>query len=235
MYRAAAAVFLLVTSACGPRAVIPPRPAVVPGALAPDEPAARRAVALAPTLYLQGDERFQLSRAVAVVHPDSQVIAYHLLWRDDAHGAWIPGTVATDQEIVWVGYDATGAPTRIWTYWHGSVLTTPWPGKQVAVDVQWGKHGSLPRGTRPGDLPRLQSLGMFYAFTWALPDYWLGRLDREGPLCFCHGPARYRTFDHPTLLAPRLDAVVEAADPAPSLAAVFGARYSEKPAWPWER
>jgi hypothetical protein len=76
---------------------------------------------------------------------------------------------------------------------------------------------------------------MFYAFTWALPDYWLGRLDREGPLCFCHGLARYRTFDHPTLLAPHLDAVVEAADPGPSLAAVFGARYSEKPAWPWER
>ena len=32
---------------------------------------------------------------VAVVHPDSQVVAYHLLWRDDAHGAWIPFTVPT--------------------------------------------------------------------------------------------------------------------------------------------
>ncbi|HEY0972208.1 MAG TPA: hypothetical protein VGE02_14665 [Gemmatimonadales bacterium] len=230
-----AAVFLFLAGACGPRALIPPRPAVVPDALAPSEPAAALAVALAPTLYLQADERFQLSRAVAVVHPDSQVIAYHLLWRDDAHGAWIPFTVPTDQEIVWVGHDDSGAPTRIWTYWHGAVLTAPWPGRQVTVDVQWGKHGSLPRGTRLADLPRLQSLGFFYALTWALPDYWFGRLEREGPLCFCRGPARYRQFDHPVMLAPRLDVVVETADPDRALRAVFGESYSRKPAWPWER
>jgi hypothetical protein len=103
----------------------------------------------------------------------------------------------------------------------------------VAVDVQWGKHGSLPRNTRPEDLPAFQSLGLFYAFAWALPDIWLGRLNREGPLCFCRGFGRYREFTRPEPLAPHLDVVVVTADPGPVLAAVFGTRYSEKPAWPW--
>lgn len=219
---------------CGPRAAVPTLPTMLPGQLGADDPRRQAALALAPVLYHQADETFRLSRAVAVVHPDSQVIAYHLLWQDDAHGAWIPGTVATDQEIVWVGHDSTGAPTRLWTYWHGTILTTPWPGRQVAVDVQWGKHGSLPRHVRHDDLPRFQRLGLFYAFTWALPDFWLGRLNREGPLCFCGSAGRYAEFTRPELLAPQLSAVVEAADPGPVLAAVFGARYSGKPAWPWK-
>ena len=220
-------------AACGPRALIPTRPATTPGAVAREHPAAQLATALAPILYLQTDERFPLSRSVAVVHPDSLVVAYHLLWEDDVHGAWIPRTIATDQEIVWVGYDSTHAPVRVWTYWHGSVLTTPWPRRQVAIDVQWGKHGSLPRNTVRGDLPRLQSLGMFYAFSWLLPDIWLSRLNREGPLCFCRGFTRYQAFTAAEPLAPYLDGVVVARDPGPALEALFGERYSRKPAWPW--
>ena len=224
---------LLGVTACGPHAAIPTRPGVVPGAVAADLPAARLATALAPVLYLQPDEGFPLSRSVAVVHPDSLIIAYHLLWRDDVHGAWIPRTVPTDQEIVWVGYDSTGAPVRVWTYWHGSVLTTAWPRRQVEIDEQCGKHGSLPRNTVGSDLPRLQSLGMFYAFSWMLPDIWLSRLNREGPLCFCHGFSRYRAFTAAEPLAPHLAAVIVARDPGPALTALFGVRYSEKPAWPW--
>lgn len=189
--------------------------------------------ALAPILYLQRDEWFQVARSVAVVHPDSAIVAYHLLWADDVHGAWIPFTVATDQEIVWVGHDPSGAPIRLWTYWHGSILTTPWPRRQVAVDVQWGKHGSLPRNTVLADLPRLQSLGLFYSFSWALPDIWLSRLTRAGPLCFCGGYGSYRDFTRPQPLAPLLDAIVVAEDPGAALRAVFGERYSAKPAWPW--
>ena len=89
-----------------------------------------------------------------VLHPTRRVIAYHLLWRDDVHGSWIPFTVPTDEEVLWIGYDSTYAPTDLWTYWHGSVLHTPWPKSQVAIDVQWGKHGSLPRNVRQSDLPR---------------------------------------------------------------------------------
>jgi hypothetical protein len=223
----------LLAAACGPHAAVPSRPDALPGAVAAGHPSAELAMALAPILYLQAEERFPLSRSLAVVHPDSLVVAYHLLWKDDVHGAWIPRTIATDQEIVWVGYDSTHAPVRVWTYWHGSVLTTAWPRRQVAIDVQWGKHGSLPRNTRLEDLPRLQSLGMFYLFSWALPDIWLSRLNREGPLCFCGGYARYRAFTAAAPLASHLDAVVVTRDPEPALTALFGARYSRKPAWPW--
>ncbi|HEX5830877.1 MAG TPA: hypothetical protein VFY16_07860 [Gemmatimonadaceae bacterium] len=235
MRRAAAAAGLLAAVACGPRAAIPPLPhAPVPIAMTASPAETSLAKALAPVLYLQADESFQLARAVAVVHPDSQVIAYHLLWRDDAHGAWIPFTVPTDQEVVWVGYDSTGAPTRLWTYWHGSILNAAWHGRQPAVDVQWGKHGSLPHRTHLGDLPLDQRLGVYYALSWALPDLWLGRASREGPLCFCGGYRRYRDFSEPRLLGPSLDAIVRAADPGTMLRRVFGERYSEKPEWPWE-
>lgn len=220
---------------CGPRAQIPPLPLAIAGALAPEDSDALLARQLAPTLYLQRDEVFQLVRAAAVVHPMRPVIAYHLLWEDDAHGAWAPFTVATDQEIVWVGYDSTHAPTDLWTYWHGSILHADWRGKgQVAVDVQWGKHGSLPRGFIETSLPRSKPLTFYYALTWFLPDLWLGNASRRGPWCFCHGYARYREFTRPILLGSRLDPVVQTSDPHLILGQVFGARYSRKPAWPWE-
>lgn len=192
---------------------------------------------VAPILYLQRDETFPLSRAVAVLHPSRPVIAYHLLWRDDVMGAWIPFTVPTDQEVVWVGYDATGAPTDLWTYWHGTILHADWRGKgQVLVDVQWGKHGSLPRGVLPQTLPPGKTLNAFYALMLlGIPDILLGDLTRPGPLCFCHGYARYRDFSRPLPLAPRLNAVVRTENPDAVLRAVFGERYSRKPFWPWSR
>jgi hypothetical protein len=220
--------------ACGPRAHIPARPAPASVGLPVAAPLTQLARALAPVLYRHPNETFPLARAVAVVHPDHRVIGYHLLWQDDAHGAWIPFTVPTDEEIVWVGYDESGAPTRVWTYWHGNILSTPWRHRQVAIDVQWGKHGSLPRGTVLADLPRGQSLKSFHRFTWMLPDLWLGRLTRQGPGCFCGSYARYAQFTDPLLLADRLDAVVVAGDPHSALQAVFGRKYSEKPAWPWQ-
>lgn len=220
--------------ACGPHAHIPPRPTptTVIFAGAPDSTAAL-ARALAPLLLEQPDETFPLSRAVAVVHPTRRVIAYHLLWRDDVHGAWIPFTIATDEEVVWVGYDSTLAPTDLWTYWHGTILHTPWTGRQPMIDVQWGKHGSLPHGIRQGDLPRTRSLNLFYTFTFAFPDLALGAINRKGPLCFCHGYRRYRDFSRPLVLADHLDAVVVAREPKPALQQIFGRRYSEKPRWPW--
>jgi len=187
---------------------------------------------LAPVLYLQRDERFPLSRAVAVLHPSRPIIAYHLLWRDDVNGSWIPFTIATDQEIVWVGYDPSGAPTEVWTYWHGTILHTAWPGAQVAIDVQWGKHGSMPRAMVQSDLPRLQTLNVFFAMTRILvPDMLLSRLMRRGPVIFPYGYRRYRDFSREMPLVDRLDAIVRAEDPDAYLRAVFG-RYSRKPAWP---
>jgi hypothetical protein len=219
---------------CGPRAEIPTLPQIVPASLAADDSVAVLARFLAPTLYVQKDESFTLERVLAVVHPTRRVIAYHLLWRDDAHGAWIPFTKATDAEIVWVGYDAADIPVDVWTYWHGTILHTEWGGKgPVGIDVQWGKHGSLPRETHLEDLPRLKSLSTFYVLTWlGIPDFWLGNLSRRGPWCFCHGYDRYATFATAIPLAVRIDVVVRTENPRSALRAVFGTGAANKTPWP---
>ena len=221
-------------SACGPHAHIPLRPAVVLAALDSADHAAKLARTLAPVLYLQRDEWFPLSRAVAVVHPTRPIIAYHLLWQDDVHGAWIPFTVPTDEELVWVGYDPSGAPTDLWTFWHGSVLHADWSERGTpAIDVQWGKHGSLPHGIVESDLPRFQTLNAFYVYHLiGVPDILLGRLNRPGPSGFFHSYARYRDFSRVLILGDSLDAVVRTEDPTAALTVVFGERYSRKTPWP---
>jgi len=158
---------------------------------------------LAPVLYVQRDEWFPLERVVAVIHPVRPVIAYHMLWKDDVNGSWIPFTVPTDEEVIWVGYDATWAPTDLWTYWHGTLLHTPWRDRgQVAINVQWGKHGSLPHGVIESDLPSPKKLNDFRDFSRQLP------------------------------LSGRLDAVVRSEDAREALGAVFGRPYSRKTPWP---
>jgi len=103
-------------SACGPHAHIPNPPLPQFGALSRDDSFAQLARQLAPVLYVQRDEWFPLERVVAVVNPQRPIIGYHLLWRDDVNGSGIPFTVATDEEVVWVGYDSTRAATDVWTY-----------------------------------------------------------------------------------------------------------------------
>lgn len=223
-------------SACGPRAHIPPRPLSLGavGAVGDRDSIALLARSLAPVLYLEPDEYFPLERVVAIVHSSRRVIAYHLLWRDDANGSWIPFTVPTDEEVVWVGYDSTTAPTDLWTYWHGTLLHTDWRRRgHPAVDVQWGKHGSLPRGIIESDLPATRTLNLFYAFTYlSIPDMLLGRMTRPGPICFCRSYRRYRDYSRPLLLGDHLDAVAHADNARALLEAVFGRPYSNKIAWP---
>lgn len=219
---------------CGPRAHIPPQPVIVPGALEATDSGAVLARSLAPLLYVQRDEWFPLERVVAVLHPTRRIIAYHLLWKDDVHGSWVPFTVPTDEEVVWVGYDSTSAPTDVWTFWHGILLHADWGERgQVGIDVQWGKHGSLPHRAIESDLPGLKKLNVFYAFAWiGLPDIWLGDLTRPGPLCFCHGYTRYREYTKLIRSGDRLDAIVRAEDATEALVDVFGRPYSKKRPWP---
>ena len=184
-------------------------------------------------LYIQRDETFPLSRVAAVVHPTKRIIAYHLLWQDDINGAWIPFTVPSDEEEVWVGYDSSNAPTDVWTYWHGTILHTPWPKTQVTIYVQWGKHGSLPGGIRESTLPRPKTLNFFYdaATTFLVPDQLLGRINRKGEVFFPHGYKRYRDFSHVMPLSDRIDVITKSENPEGVLQAVFG-HYSHKPNWP---
>ena len=219
--------------ACGPRAHIPLVPVATPNMA--DSAHIALAKSLAPVLFVHRDEYFALSRIVAVVHPTKPVIAYHLLWRDDVNGAWIPFTKPTDQEIVWVGYDSTThEATEMWTYWHGATLHMDWRGRgRPTINVQWGKHGSIPRGLAESDLPRIKTLNLFYAFTLAShPDIWLGNFTRAGPWGFFHGYKRYRQFTREMPTEGRLDAVFRTEDTVDLLRTVFGNVYSAKRPWP---
>jgi len=214
----------------------PPLPPALPDSIAPDDSTVLLARELAPILYLQRDESFPLERTVAVLHPTRRVIAYYLAYRHDIAARWSPFAQGPDEEELWVGYDATHAPTDLWTYWHGDILHVNWRGKgQLGVNVQWGKHGSLPRGMPPRDLPRDKSLEIFYAMSYLFPDLVFGRFSSPGPLCFCHSFARYLEFTRPTVLGARLTAIGRTADPDSLLTAVFGPQYAHKPFWPWER
>ncbi|MGH7616227.1 MAG: hypothetical protein ACREPM_03280 [Gemmatimonadaceae bacterium] len=172
---------------------------------------------------------------VAVVHPTRPIIGYILDWRWDVNGQWLPWTKSSDEEEVWVGYDSlTHAPTDLWTYWHGDILHTSWRGRgRAAVNVQWGKHGSLPAGVIESDLPHPRTLNFMYALEFALlPDIWLGKLVHGGPWGFFHGYSRYRDFSREVPLADRLSAVVRTDDPHAALRDALGARFSNKVAWP---
>jgi len=225
----------LLLAACGPRTHFPPRPPAPPDIVAPGDSAAALARDLAPVLYLQRDESFPLERTVAVLHPTRRVIAYYLSYEHDVAARWSPFAQGPDEEEFWVGYDATLAPTDLWTYWHGDILHTNWRGKgELGVDVQWGKHGSLPHGMPRSNLPRDKSLEIFYAMTYIFPDLWFGRFSSRGPLCFCHSFARYLEFTRPILLGAQLTAIGRTADPDSLLTAIFGTQYAHKPFWPWE-
>lgn len=108
---------------------------------------------LAPRVFTTPSEFFGLKDAAAVLHPSERLIAYHLFWEDDID--FPEDNDPCDHELVWVRYRPGGmAIERFWTYFHGRLLD----GGEVAlndaraneqrprVDVQWGKHGSLPFG-----------------------------------------------------------------------------------------
>lgn len=231
------AVALAPIAACVPRVTLPQPPFVARGVLAADAPEVRLARDLAPVLFVQRDEPFPLLRVAAVVHPTRPIIAYHLLWKHDVNGQWLPWAKPSDEEEVWVGYDSlTHAPTDMWTYWHGSILHTDWRDRGVpAVSVQWGKHGSLPHGVIESDLPATKTLNFFYAAEFfMLPDIWLGKLGHGGPWGFFHSYGRYRDFSDTVQTRDHLVAVIHAEDPREALHAVFGTRYSNKTHWPWD-
>lgn len=224
---------LVTLGGCSRGAYAPPVPN--PTTFGTDSSSWALAKSLAPVLYLQRDEPFPLDRVAAIVHPTEPVIAYHLLWRHDVNGQWLPWAKRTDEEVVYVGYDPeTRATTEIWTYWHGTLLHTLWLDRgRAEIDVQWGKHGSLPRGIDTKDLPSDKSLNAFYAYEILLiPDILLGKLAHGGPTGFFHSFRRYRDFSKVVPLADKLDFVVKTDDPRQALRAVFGGSYANKRWWP---
>jgi hypothetical protein len=106
----------------------------------------------APRVFQVPTDPFALRDAVAIHHPEEPLIAYHFFWEDDID--FPADNDPCDHELVWVRYDPAGGQlTDFYTYFHGRILSSPAAVRDAAehsnrprVNVQWGKHGSLPVG-----------------------------------------------------------------------------------------
>ena len=113
----------------------------------------RLARRFAPRVYITASEFFPLKDFAVILHPTERLIAYHFFWEDDID--FPEDNDPCDHELMWVRYSPDRASIeKIWTYFHGRMLE----GGEAAlsdarrnrmrprVNVQWGKHGSMPVG-----------------------------------------------------------------------------------------
>lgn len=113
----------------------------------------RLARRFAPRVYVTASEFFPLKDFVVILHPTERLIAYHFFWEDDID--FPEDNDPCDHELMWVRYSPDKMSIeKVWTYFHGRILD----GGEAAlsdarrnemrprVDVQWGKHGSMPAG-----------------------------------------------------------------------------------------
>jgi hypothetical protein len=107
----------------------------------------------APRVYVTPTEFFPLKDVAAIVHPSRPLIAYHFFWEDDID--FPEDNDPCDHELMWVEHSPDGtAISKIWTYFHGRILEGGTAALDEArrhrmrprVNVQWGKHGSMPTG-----------------------------------------------------------------------------------------
>jgi hypothetical protein len=108
----------------------------------------------APRLMTTATEPFGLRDVAVVLHPTSRTIAYHLFWDDDID--FPDDNDPCDHEVVWIRHSPDGQRLeQTWTYFHDRLLTSP-PADERAtrpvVNVQWGKHGSLPENWRQQEI-----------------------------------------------------------------------------------
>ncbi|MFN0086019.1 MAG: hypothetical protein ACKVX9_11590 [Blastocatellia bacterium] len=107
----------------------------------------------APRIHTTPAEFFPLKDFAVILHPEERLIAYHFFWEDDID--FPEDNDPADHELMWVRYSAGGGSIeKFWTYFHGRI----YPGGEAAmadarrhnqrprVNVQWGKHGSMPVG-----------------------------------------------------------------------------------------
>ena len=119
---------------------------------APDPPRREAILRHAPRVFQVPSDPFGLRDAIAIHHPDEPLIAYHFFWEDDID---FPGdNDPCDHELAWVRYDpGSGQLKDFYTYFHGRILSSAAAVRDAAehsnrprINVQWGKHGSLPAG-----------------------------------------------------------------------------------------
>ncbi|MCI0666303.1 MAG: hypothetical protein L0220_35080 [Acidobacteria bacterium] len=107
----------------------------------------------APRIFTTPTEFFPLKDFAVIIHPTKQLIAYHFFWEDDID--FPEDNDPCDHEVMWVQYSTDKSSIeKIRTYFHGRILTggeaalsdARAHGMRPRINVQWGKHGSLPAG-----------------------------------------------------------------------------------------
>jgi len=107
----------------------------------------------APRILTTPTEFFPLKDFAVIIHPTERKIAYHLFWEDDID--FPEDNDPCDHELMWVQYSADKSSIEIIrTYFHGRILTggdaalgdARAHGMRPRINVQWGKHGSMPAG-----------------------------------------------------------------------------------------
>lgn len=106
----------------------------------------------APRVFQVSSDPFGLKDVAAIHHPTEPMIAYHFFWDDDID--FPEDNDPCDHEVVWVRYDpAAMKVVSFHTYFHDRILSSPDAiadaarnGQRPRVNIQWGKHGSLPYG-----------------------------------------------------------------------------------------
>lgn len=107
----------------------------------------------APRIYVTQSEFFPLKDFAVILHPQKRLIAYHLFWEDDID--FPEDNDPCDHEVMWVEYAEDRVTIkRVWTYFHNRILDSGQTavedakqhGMRPRINVQWGKHGSMPAG-----------------------------------------------------------------------------------------
>ena len=105
----------------------------------------------APRVYVTRSEFFPLKDVAVILHPTKRLIAYHFFWEDDID--FPEDNDPCDHELMWVQYsEDRSSIEKVWTYFHGRILDGGVAAVEDAsrhkmrprINVQWGKHGSMP-------------------------------------------------------------------------------------------
>ncbi len=108
---------------------------------------------LMPRIKTNAQEPFALKDVVVIKHPTEPLFAYNLIWEND--GDQPDNNMPGDREMVWVKYDPTSKDvTDIYTLFDNTVFKAGADavadanahGGRPEIQVQWAKHGSLPKG-----------------------------------------------------------------------------------------
>ncbi|OIO46935.1 MAG: hypothetical protein COS76_03130 [Candidatus Portnoybacteria bacterium CG06_land_8_20_14_3_00_39_12] len=194
-------------------------------------------LSLAPILYCNKQEYFNLQDVYVIMHPEKPIIAYHLFWDDDID---FPNDQhPNDHEIIWVKYNDAGAVVNLWTYWHGKILeqnfTAGDNNTRPVVYVQWGKHGLLPSNWNDKfSLRPKTEIFLHYLFWRYRYAHKSGEIDKNWPKRYNGSFASYISFERQidTKTIIKKENILTGLDVSVMIQSRYGENFKHKIEWP---